>query len=82
MKQTPATVARSLCRVQPAIRAITTTRLKCRKVTGPLGGRLKTGHRWTLQNRPTELNQNKSIYTPGDDHLAIIFSRASPAGLY
>ena len=28
-----------------------------------LGGRLKTGHRWTLQNRPTEQNQNKSIYT-------------------
>ena len=28
-----------------------------------LGGHLKTGHRWTLQNRPTERNQNKSIYT-------------------
>jgi hypothetical protein len=29
-----------------------------------LGGHLKTGHSWTLQNRPTERNQNKSIYTP------------------
>ena len=28
-----------------------------------LGGHLKTGHTWTLQNRPTERNQNKSIYT-------------------
>jgi integrase/recombinase XerD len=28
-----------------------------------LGGHLKTGHRWTLQNRPMERNQNKSIYT-------------------
>jgi hypothetical protein len=31
-----------------------------------LGGHLKTGHTWTLQNRPTEPNQNKSIYTPPD----------------
>jgi VIT1/CCC1 family predicted Fe2+/Mn2+ transporter len=31
-----------------------------------LGGHLKTGHTWTLQNRPTERNQNKSIYTLGD----------------
>jgi hypothetical protein len=30
---------------------------------GGLGGRLKTGHTWTLQNRPMEQNQNKSIYT-------------------
>jgi AbiTii len=28
-----------------------------------LGGHLITGHRWTLQNRPTKRNQNKSIYT-------------------
>jgi hypothetical protein len=28
-----------------------------------LGGHLKTGHRRTLQNRPTEQKQNKSIYT-------------------
>src|SRR5665811_628128 len=27
-----------------------------------LGGHLKTGHTWTLQNRPTEQNQNKNIY--------------------
>jgi hypothetical protein len=30
-----------------------------------LGGHLKTGHTWTLQNRPTKRNQNKSIYTLG-----------------
>jgi hypothetical protein len=30
---------------------------------GGFGGRLKTGHTWTLQNRPMEQNQNKSIYT-------------------
>jgi hypothetical protein len=28
-----------------------------------LGGHLKTGHTWTLQNRPTERSQNKTIYT-------------------
>jgi hypothetical protein len=28
-----------------------------------LSGHLKTGHRRTLQNRPTEQKQNKSIYT-------------------
>jgi hypothetical protein len=28
-----------------------------------LGGHLKTGHTWTLQNWPTERNQNKTIYT-------------------
>jgi hypothetical protein len=27
-----------------------------------LGGHLKTGHTWPLQNRPTKLSQNKSIY--------------------
>jgi hypothetical protein len=47
-----------------------------------LGGHLKTGHRWTLQNRPTELNQNKSIYTLETVTWAIIFSRMRPAGLY
>jgi hypothetical protein len=31
-----------------------------------LGGHLKTGHRRTLQNRPTEQNQNKSIYILSD----------------
>ena len=29
-----------------------------------LGGHLKTGHTWPLQNRPTELSQDKSIYNP------------------
>jgi hypothetical protein len=29
---------------------------------GILGGHLKTGHTWSLQNRPTERTQNKSIY--------------------
>jgi hypothetical protein len=28
-----------------------------------LGGHLKTGHTWSLQNRPTKLTQNKSNYT-------------------
>jgi len=27
-----------------------------------LGGHLKTGHTWSLQNRPTERTQNKSSY--------------------
>jgi hypothetical protein len=27
-----------------------------------LGGHLKTGHRWTLQKRPTESGQDTSIY--------------------
>src|ERR1700674_1513507 len=30
----------------------------------PLGGHLKTGHTWPLQNRPTKLSQDKSIYNP------------------
>jgi len=29
-----------------------------------LGGHLKTGHTWPLQNRPTELDQDKNIYNP------------------
>jgi hypothetical protein len=28
-----------------------------------LGGHLKTGQRWSLQNRPTKARQDKSIYT-------------------
>jgi hypothetical protein len=28
-----------------------------------LGGHLKTGHTWPLQNRPTELGQDKDIYS-------------------
>jgi hypothetical protein len=40
-----------------------------------LGGHLKTGHTWTLQNRPTERNQNKSIYTLREVVLANIFSK-------
>jgi len=39
-----------------------------------LGGHLKTGHTWSLQNRPTELNQNKSIYNPPVVVLANTFS--------
>jgi hypothetical protein len=38
-----------------------------------LGGHLKTGQRWTLQNRPMEQNQNKSIYTVQEAILANIF---------
>ena len=29
----------------------------------PLGGQLKTGHTWALQKRPTELGQDKDIYS-------------------
>jgi hypothetical protein len=39
-----------------------------------LGGHLKTGHRWTLQNRPTKRTQNKSIYTVQGRFLQSIFS--------
>jgi hypothetical protein len=41
-------------RGSPSLRRLTT-----------LGGHLKTGHRWTLQNRPMERNQNKSINSLG-----------------
>jgi hypothetical protein len=41
--------------------------------TPSLGGHLKTGHTWPLQNRPTELNQNKSIYNPATAVSASIF---------
>ena len=47
-----------------------------------LGGRLKTGHTWTLQNRPTERNQNKSIYTLRKGGWQTIFWKAILAGLY
>jgi hypothetical protein len=39
-----------------------------------LGGHLKTGHRLTLQNRPTQPNQNKSIYTLREGIRANSFS--------
>ena len=38
-----------------------------------LGGRLKTGQGRTLQNRPTERDQNKSIYTLDETAAANIF---------
>jgi len=38
-----------------------------------LGGHLKTGHTWTPENRPTELDQDKSIYNPPMDVSANIF---------
>jgi hypothetical protein len=44
-----------------------------------LGGHLKTGHTRTLQNRPTEQNQNKTIYTLREDKL---FWGLTPPGLY
>ncbi len=47
-----------------------------------LGGHLKTGHRRTLQNRPTERNQNKTIYTLREGAQANIFVRLGLAGLY
>jgi hypothetical protein len=47
-----------------------------------LGGHLKTGHTWTLQNRPMEQNQNKSIYTVQEAIQANIFSRIGTARVY
>src|SRR5579872_2791919 len=47
-----------------------------------LGGHLKTGHTWTLQNRPMEPNQNKSIYTVQEAIQANIFSRIDTARVY
>ena len=44
-----------------------------------LGGHLKPGHTWTLQNRPMEQNQNKSIYTLQEGARAIIFSNSLAA---
>jgi len=44
-----------------------------------LGGHLKTGHTWTLQNRPTEQNQNKSIYTLLEAAQANAFLKTIPA---
>ena len=38
-----------------------------------LGGHLKTGHTWPRQNRPTEPNQDKSIYNPRMGGSANIF---------
>ena len=45
-----------------------------------LGGHLKTGHTWSLQNRPTERTQNKSIYTLAVTISANIFSRRAGVG--
>jgi hypothetical protein len=48
-----------------------------------LGGHLKTGHAWTLQNRPTERNQNKSIYNLREVVRAnIFFPRSAGGDLY
>ena len=47
-----------------------------------LGGHLKTGHTWPLQNRPTKLSQNKSIYNPPMVVVANIFSQSNPKSLY
>jgi integrase len=46
-----------------------------------LGGHLKTGHRRTLQNRPTERNQNKTIYILREVAQTNIFVRLGLAGL-
>ena len=52
-------------------------------ITQTLGGHLKTGHAWTLQNRPTEQNQNKSIYTLLEAVQAnTFFEKRSLRGLY
>ena len=38
-----------------------------------LGGHLKTGHRWSLQNRPTELTQDNGSYTVAKPVPANVF---------
>jgi hypothetical protein len=50
--------------------------------TNTLGGHLKTGHRWPLQNRPTKLSQNKSIYTAPEVVAAIYLTECGALGLY
>src|SRR5258708_22136647 len=45
--------------------------LKLGEIHPSLGGHLKTGHTWPLQNRPTKLSQNKSIYTAPEVVAAI-----------
>jgi hypothetical protein len=47
-----------------------------------LGGHLKTGQTWPLQNRPTKLSQNKSIYNPPMAVSANLFSQSVPKSLY
>jgi len=47
-----------------------------------LGGHLKTGHRWTLQNRPTERNQDKSIYTLQGGDRATFFREVATWRVY
>ena len=47
-----------------------------------LGGHLKTGQTWSLQNRPTERTQNKSIYTLERDDFANNFAWRGCVGLY
>ena len=47
-----------------------------------LGGHLKTGQQWTLQNRPTQPIQDKSIYTAAEAVPANFFHEVSPKGVY
>ena len=49
-----------------AARSAATTADESLKITKALtlGGHLKTGHTWPLQNRPTKLDQDKNIYNP------------------
>ena len=42
-----------------------------------LGGRLKTGQRWTLQKRPTKPSQDKSIYTCASPIIHPVSSHAA-----
>jgi hypothetical protein len=52
--------------------------LRLRLSVHSLGGHLKTGHAWPAENRPTELDQDKSIYNPRAVVSASIFH--NPAG--
>jgi hypothetical protein len=57
-------------------------RLSVQKWVEALGGHLKTGQTWPLQNRPTKLSQNKSIYNPPMAVSANLFSQSVPKSLY
>jgi hypothetical protein len=53
-----------------------------RNVLITLGGHLKTGHTWSLQNRPTKLSQDKSSYTLPRAVGANIFSGKFDSQVY
>src|SRR5277367_2979659 len=63
-------------RVIRLVSVICCSRVSIDILSKTLGGHLKTGHTWPLQNRPTELDQDKSIYNPPMAVSANIFSQS------